>query len=64
MHEGVGDTWETGLLSSRPHTSTCVPQVLQTPQDGKCAFFVDRDAEQLVAFPECPIAGIAIFSDA
>ena len=46
-----GDTWETGLLSSRPHTSPCVPQVLQTPQDGECSFFVDRDAEQLVAFP-------------
>jgi len=46
-----GDTQEKSLLPSRPDTSTCVPQVLQTPQNGECSFFVDRDAEQLVAFP-------------
>jgi len=59
----VGDTRETGLRPSRSHTSLCVPQVLQAPQDGDCPLFVHRDAEQLMAFPECPIAGIAIFSD-
>ena len=64
VHEGVGDTWETGLLSSRPHTSPRVPQVLQAPQDGTRAFFVYRDAEELVPFPHGPVTGITIFRDA
>ena len=58
-----GDTRETGLLPSRPHTSTCVPQVLQAPHDGERPFFVDRDAEQLVPFPQRPVAGVTIFRD-
>ena len=56
-----GDTGGTGLSPSRPHTSMCSPQVLQAPHHSEGSSFVDRDAEQLVAFPECPIAGIAIF---
>src|SRR5215510_4998946 len=59
-----GDTREKGLLPSCPHTSTCVPQVLQAPHDGDCPLFVHGDAEQLVAFPQCPIAGVTIFRDA
>ena len=57
------DTRETGLLPSRPHTSPCVPQVLQAPQNGERAFFVHRDAEQLVPFPHGPVTGVTIFRD-
>src|SRR6266705_4881338 len=58
-----GDTRETGLLRSCPPTSTGLPQVLQAPHDGACAFFVDRDAEQLVPFPHGPVTGVTIFRD-
>ena len=44
-------------------TSACVPEMLQTPHDGERPFFVDRNAEQPVPFPDGPVAGIAIFSD-
>ena len=59
-----GNTRETGLLPSHPHTSTCVPQVLQAPHDGERAFFVHRHAEQLVPFPHGPIARVTVFRDA
>src|SRR5215468_4639664 len=50
--------------ASRPSTSPCSPQVLQAPHDGECSSFIDRDAEQLVAFPYGQIAGVTIFRDA
>jgi hypothetical protein len=59
-----GDMRETSLLPSRPHTSLCVPQVLQAPQDGACPLFVHGDAEQLVVFPHGPIARVTVFRDA
>src|SRR5712691_7643496 len=58
-----GDTRETGLLRSCPHTSTCVPQVLQASHDRERAFFVHRDVEQLVPFPHGPVTGVTIFRD-